>query len=172
MSTRKTQTQIDPSEALAALPPRSDTDRFSIAADICIRARDDLARRGYKPDGRKQLRRFNIWEITQYMIPLTPQHFRRVLKANPDLPQGTTEPPGSVRWFTLEEIGVIREFLDSQGQPGKGYRPFRPPDQPAKIVTLSNFKGGVAKTTTAAHLAMAAALDGYRVLVPVMRATI
>ncbi|WP_280323129.1 ParA family protein [Sulfitobacter faviae] len=33
------------------------------------------------------------------------------------------------------------------------------------MVAVANFKGGVGKTSTAAHLAMSAALDGYRVLV-------
>ena len=33
------------------------------------------------------------------------------------------------------------------------------------MVAVANFKGGVGKTTTCAHLAMSAALDGYRVLV-------
>lgn len=158
------QTRIDPKAALAALPPRGNVDRFTIAADICLKASDDLARRGYKPDGQKELRRFNIWEITQYMLPLTPQHLRRVLKSNPNLPQGDVA-KGNTRWFSLEDITVIREFLDEEGQTGKGYRPYRPENLPAKIVTLSNFKGGVAKTTTAGHLAMAAALDGYKVLV-------
>lgn len=55
---------IDPGEALAAVPDRVTTDRFTIAAEICMRARDDLARRGYKPDGAKHLRRFGIWETT------------------------------------------------------------------------------------------------------------
>ena len=34
-----------------------------------------------------------------------------------------------------------------------------------KVIGLYNIKGGVGKTSTAAHLAMSAALDGYRVLV-------
>jgi len=156
---------IDPAEALDSVPGRVTTDRFTVAAEICMRARDDLARRGYKPDGEKQLRRFGIWEITNYMIPVSAQHLRRVLKANPDLPQGEAEKPGGVKTFSLEEVNAIRSFLETEGRGGKGYRPYRPKGQPAKIVSVCNFKGGVSKTTTGAHLAMAAALDGYRVLV-------
>lgn len=156
---------IDPEKALSEVPPRITTDRFTVAAEICMRARDDLARRGYKPDGEKQLRRFGIWEITTYMIPVSAQHLRRVLKANPDLPQGVSEKDGGAKMFTLDEVNTIRAFLDSEGQAAKGYRPYRPEGQPAKIAAVCNFKGGVSKTTTGAHLAMAAALDGYKVLV-------
>jgi len=162
---RTAPTDVDPVEALAALPPRATTDRFTIAADICAEARDDLARRGYKPDGDKVLRRFNIWEITQYMLPLGPAEFREALRARPDLPQGEAA-PGGTRWFTLDEINIIREGLEATRAPdAPAFLPYRPKGQPAKIVTLSNFKGGVAKTTTSAHLAMAASLDGYKVLV-------
>lgn len=156
---------IDPVDALENVPPRVTTDRFTVAAEIAMRARDDLARRGYKPDGEKHLRRFGIWEITTFMLPVSPQHLRRVLKAHPDLPQGETVKAGGAKTFTLEEVNDIRAFLEAEGQPGKGYRPYRPKDRPAKVVSVCNFKGGVSKTTTGAHLAMAAALDGYRVLV-------
>jgi chromosome partitioning protein len=40
----------------------------------------------------------------------------------------------------------------------------RPEGLDAKVVAVANFKGGVGKTSTAAHLAMAAALEGLRVL--------
>lgn len=156
---------IHPQDALEAVPRRVTTDRFTVAAEICMRARDDLARRGYKPDGQKELRRFGVWEITTFMLPVSAQHLRRVLKAHPDLPQGEAEKPGGAKTFTLEEVNAIRSFLEAEGQQGKGYRPYRPKDQQAKIVSVCNFKGGVSKTTTGAHLAMASALDGYRVLV-------
>ena len=53
----------------------------------------------------------------------------------------------------------------AEGSKAKDYLPYRPEGLPAKIAAVANFKGGVGKTSTAAHLAMSAALDGYRVLV-------
>lgn len=60
---------------------------------------------------------------------------------------------------------ALRAHLAAEGSPAKPYLPRRPGGLPAKVVAVANFKGGSGKTTTAAHLAMAAALDGYRVLV-------
>jgi chromosome partitioning protein len=154
---------LDPAEMAARLGDPVDTARFAKAAAFCAKGRDDLARRGYAPDGRKRLRRFSLWEITRYMIPVAPAHLRRVLKANPELPQGEGE-SGS-RWFTLEEVMALRAHLAAEGSPSKAYLPWRPEGLPAKVVAVANFKGGSGKTTTAAHLAMAAALDGYKVLV-------
>src|SRR5690606_17022933 len=52
-----------------------------------------------------------------------------------------------------------------EGSKAKEYLPYRPAGLPAKLVAVANFKGGVGKTSTVAHLAMSAALDGYKVLV-------
>ena len=92
-------------------------------------------------------------------------HFRRVLKANPDLPQGRSETEGGAKWFTLDEVLRLRAHFAAEGSKAKEYLPWRPKGLPAKIVAVANFKGGVGKTSTCAHLAMSAALDGYRVLV-------
>ncbi|HEX9857351.1 MAG TPA: AAA family ATPase, partial [Paracoccaceae bacterium] len=105
------------------------------------------------------------WEITRYLIPVAAQHFRRVLKANPALPQGRSETESGARWFTLDEVLRLRAHFATEGSKAKEYLPWRPKGLPAKIVAVANFKGGVGKTSTAAHLAMSAALDGYRVLV-------
>ena len=151
---------INPVEAEAALPPPISVADFAAVASRVAQGRDDLARRGHSPDGHKVLRKFSTWEITRYLIPVAPAHFRRVLRANPGLPQGTSEQQGSAKWFTLDEVLALRDHFAAEGSKTKEYRPYRPEGQPAKIVAVANFKGGVSKTATATHLAMSAALDG------------
>jgi len=133
------------------------------AAAFAARGRDDLAKRGYAPDGKKRLRKFSTWEVCRYLIPVAAAHLRRVLRQNPELPQGEGE--GNSKWFTLEDIVAIREHFAAEGAKDRDYRAWRPEGLPAKVLAVANFKGGVGKTSTAAHLAMSAALDGYRVLV-------
>ena len=154
---------LDPESCGRRLGAPVDTTRFAHAAARSAHGRSELAKRGYAPDGRKHLRRFSTWEICRYLIPVAAAHFRRVMKSHPDLPQG--EGSGGTRWFTLEEVLNLREYFATEGSSAKEYKPWRPDGVKGKIVAVANFKGGVGKTSTAAHLAMAAALDGYRVLV-------
>ena len=156
---------IDPMRAAQKLTGAADIRRFALASSLCHQGRQDLARRGYAPDGRKHLRRFSSWEITRYILPVAPAHLRRVLRANPDLPQGAPETENGARWFTHDDVLRLRAHFANEGLKSKEYRPYRPAGLPAKIVAVANFKGGVGKTSTAAHMAMSAALDGYRVLV-------
>jgi chromosome partitioning protein len=157
--------QIDPDTALAALGNPSGTQDFAAIARACAAGRSDLESRGLEDDGGRHLRLFSTWEITRYLIPVATGHFRRVLKQNPELPQGRSETEGGAKWFTLDEVLRLRAFFAAEGSKTKNYLPYRPKGQPAKMVAVANFKGGVGKTSTAAHLAMSAALDGYKVLV-------
>ncbi|WP_208353199.1 AAA family ATPase [Pseudaestuariivita rosea] len=154
---------ISPAKAAERLTEGIDTGRFAKAAAFGAKGREDLAKRGYAPDGQKRLRRFSTWEVCKYLIPVAPAHFRRVLKANPDLPQGEGE--GGTKWFRLDDIIALREHFAAEGAANKEYKSWRPEGLPAKVVAIANFKGGVGKTSTCAHLAMSAALDGYKVLV-------
>ncbi|WP_298845108.1 AAA family ATPase [uncultured Roseobacter sp.] len=156
---------ISPDAALSSLGAPSGTDQFSAIAAACLNGRTDLASRGMDETGQKSLRLFSTWEITRYLIPVAPAHFRRVLRNNPDLPQGRAETEGGAKWFTLDEVLRLRAHFGAEGSRAKEYLPYRPEGAPAKIVAVANFKGGVGKTSTCAHLAMSAALDGYRVLV-------
>ena len=156
---------ISPDAALSSLGDPLDTPGFAAIAQACRSGRDDLAGRGLDDQGQKILRRFSTWEITKYLIPVAPAHFRRVLRQNPDLPQGQTETDGGAKWFTLDEVLRLRAFFATEGAQNRDYLPYRPKGLPAKIMAVANFKGGVGKTSTAAHIAMSAALDGYKVLV-------
>ncbi len=156
---------ISPEGALEDIGAPLLTDGFAALADACTKGRADLAGRGLDERGQKQLRRFSTWEITRYLIPVAPAHFRRVLRQNPDLPQGLAESKGAAKWFTLDEVLRLRAHFAAEGSKSKSYLPYRPAGLPAKMIAVANFKGGVGKTSTAAHLAMSAALDGYKVLV-------
>ncbi|MEO1493935.1 MAG: AAA family ATPase [Pseudomonadota bacterium] len=156
---------IDAAAAMAALGAPTTTAAFAEIAQACAGGRDDLASRGMEAGTARQLRRFSTWEITRYLIPVATGHFRRVLKQNPDLPQGTSETEGGAKWFTFDEVLRLKAHFGQEGSKAKEYLPYRPEGLPAKMVAVANFKGGVGKTSTAAHLAMSAALDGYKVLV-------
>ena len=156
---------ISPDTALAELGDGVGTADFADLALRCARGREDLVARGHGGTEGRSLRLFSTWEITRYLIPVAPAHFRRVLRQNPALPQGKAETEAGAKWFTLDEVLRLRAHFAAEGSRAKEYRPFRPEGLPAKIAAIANFKGGVGKTSTAAHLAMSAALDGYRVLV-------
>ena len=106
---------IDPDAALADLDAPTSTEGFADIASACAQGRRDLASRGLNEEGRKSLRLFSTWEITRYLIPVAQAHFRRVLKANPDLPQGSSETEGGAKWFTLDEVLRLRAHFASQG---------------------------------------------------------
>jgi chromosome partitioning protein len=156
---------IRPDAARTELGEPVGTGGFAEIAAACARGREDLASRGLSEGAEKRLRPFSTWEITRYLIPVAQAHFRRVLRQNPDLPQGRSETAGAAKWFSLDEVLRLRAHFAAEGSRTKPYLPFRPEGLPAKIAAVANFKGGVGKTSTAAHLAMSAALDGYRVLV-------
>ena len=156
---------ISPVEAAKALAGSTSTSDFAAIAKACAQGRADLAGRGLNESGSKSLRLFSTWEITKYLIPVAQAHFRRVLRQNPELPQGQSETPGGAKWFTLDEVLRLRAHFAAEGSKTKDYLPYKPTEASAKIVAVANFKGGVGKTSTCAHLAMSAALDGYRVLV-------
>lgn len=73
-----------------------------------------------------------------------------------DLPQGTSKGSGRSKVFSLEET---LEWVNREGK-----RPKRPEGARGRVMAVGNFKGGVAKTTTAVSIAQALTLLGRKVL--------
>ena len=120
-----------------------------------------VRRATFSPSEVKTLRPFSIWEISTFMFDVPADTLRKKLAEDPSLPQGSVEEDGRQRWFSLLEINELRRRVRFRG---RAFLPERPKGR-ALRVAVSNFKGGVGKTVVAQHLANAAALDGYRVLV-------
>ena len=115
---------------------------------------DKARQSALRPDSSKVLRRFTLREVTD-LLGIHPSVFYE-MKDVGDLPTG--EKSGTKRLFTLEEIHRLQEHL--QLLPRQRFNIDR-----AVVVTVANFKGGVAKTFTAVNFAQYLALRGYRTLV-------
>ncbi|PRY89432.1 AAA family ATPase [Donghicola tyrosinivorans] len=115
----------------------------------------------FSPETTKRLRRFSSWEVSELILGINQSTFRGRLAADLDLPGGEVEPDGRQRWFSLDEINELRRRIKVNK---KSLMPPRPAGKRALRAAIANFKGGAGKSTVALHLAHAAALDGYRVL--------
>ncbi len=143
------------------LGPPADVDVFARAAERAAAGRLDLTRRGHEPDGTRQLRRFPLAEVARRHLGVAAATLRRALREDPDLPRGEAE--GGQPAFSFQEVLALRARFAA-----KSLSPplmARPEGAGPRTVAVANFKGGVGKTSLAAHLAMAAAQDGLRVLV-------
>lgn len=109
-------------------------------------------------------RLISIWEITSWILPMAPEHLRRVLAATPDLPQGSSGVEGGTRWFTAAEVATLRGHFSKSARKAR-YQPQRPTAAKAALITLAQPQGRAGRSTATLHLATAAALSGYRVLV-------
>ena len=116
----------------------------------------------FSPEMEKTLRRFSSWEVAELIFKVNQSTLRGRLAADPTLPSGEVEPDGRQRWYSLEEINELRRRMKINR---KTLMPHRPAGKRAFRAAIANFKGGAGKSTVALHLAHAAALDGYRILV-------
>jgi len=108
-----------------------------------------------EPNQQKVLRDFSATETLQYLGNISIDTLYRRLKKDTALPQGKQVSPRR-RQFSLPEIHQLQKAF--------GITPRRPPGGKPLVLSICNFKGGVAKTTTTAHLAQYLCLHGYRVL--------
>lgn len=115
----------------------------------------------FPPNERKQLRRFTSGEVAD-LLGVKDAYLRK-LSLDGRGPQPETG-PGGRRLYTPADIMELRKLLEAGAKAPGTYLPGRRDGDALQVITVINFKGGSGKTTTAAHLAQKAALDGYRVL--------
>lgn len=115
----------------------------------------------FPPDARKVLRKFTSGEAAT-LIGVKDAYLRKLhLDGKGPSPEIRS---GGRRYYSPEDIQSLRVLLE-QGAKSRGqYLPGRREGDHLQVVAVINFKGGSGKTTTSAHLAQKAALDGYRVL--------
>ncbi|MGG7566814.1 plasmid partitioning protein RepA [Rhodovulum sp. DZ06] len=115
----------------------------------------------FPPDAQKQMRRFTSGEVAR-LLGVTDAYLRK-LHLGGEGPEPETG-AGGRRSYSTEDIAALRRLLEARAKTPGQYIPGRRAGDHLQVVTVINFKGGSAKTTTAAHLAQKCALDGYRVL--------
>jgi chromosome partitioning protein len=120
------------------------------AANILAKAREAAL----APGVAKTLRKFNLKEVAE-LLGVSSKTIARGVQRK-ELPEGERA-AGNRLLFTLEEVHTIQHKM--------GLSPWRDAatDRPITIA-IANFKGGVGKTSTAAHLSQYFALHGYRTL--------
>lgn len=115
----------------------------------------------FPPHARRTLRKFTSGEVAQLM-GIKDAYLRKLhLEGRGPEPEIRT---GGRRYYSAEDIRKLRELLEKGAKQPGTYLPGRRAGDHLQVITVINFKGGSAKTTTSAHLAQKLALDGYRVL--------
>lgn len=115
----------------------------------------------FPPHEKKQLRRFTSGEVAD-LLGVKDAYLRK-LSLDHRGPRPETG-AGGRRLYTPADIMELRQLLEAGAKTPGTYLPGRRDGDAMQVITVINFKGGSGKTTTSAHLAQKAALDGYRVL--------
>lgn len=111
--------------------------------------------RNLAPDQSKRL--IKTWGITEAaaLLDKTPQGIHKAQKSGLVPAPAIPSKPGKRGAYTLEQINEMRRYFRAL--------PYRASEDPLAILAVQNFKGGVAKSTIAVHLAQYLARAGMRV---------
>lgn len=128
-----------------------------------------MRERLFPPLASKTLRSFSSGEAAK-LIGVSDGYLRQLSLAG-EGPQPETG-AGGRRFYSLADINALRSHLAEQAAAkgniakARSYLPRRDASQNEhlQVISVTNFKGGSGKTTSAAHLAQYLALTGHRVL--------
>jgi chromosome partitioning protein len=158
------------SAAQAAGEGRQPAD-LTIAADAQALSEQLKAMRErlFPPTASKTLRAFSSGEAAK-LVGVSDGYLRQLSLAG-EGPQPETG-AGGRRFYSLADINALRHHLADQAlakgnaSKARSYLPRRNPamGEHLQVISVTNFKGGSGKTTSAVHLAQYLALTGHRVL--------
>lgn len=116
--------------------------------------------RTFPPTAQKTIRLFSPSEAAEF-IGIADGYLRQIVAEG----HGPQPQANGRRMYSVDDIDQLRHILDEGvGKGTKKYVRHRRDGEKLQIISVMNFKGGSAKTTTTAHLAQYLALRGYRVL--------
>ena len=136
--------------------------RIARQAEALSRHLRSLGERLFPPTATKSLRSFTSGEVAQ-IVGVSDGYLRQLsLDGLGPVPEIGT---AGRRSYTLAQMNELRRYL-AQVRPKEagGFLPRRREGEKLQVLTVANFKGGSAKTTTALYLVQYLALAGYRVL--------
>lgn len=143
----------------------------AIAADARALSEQLKAMRArlYPPASQKTLRPFSSGEAAR-LVGVSDGYLRQLSLAG-EGPQPDTG-AGGRRSYSLADINALRHHLAEQAlskgnqAKARGYLPWRDAaaGEHLQVISVTNFKGGSGKTTSAVHLAQYMAMTGHRVL--------
>jgi chromosome partitioning protein len=113
----------------------------------------------FPPEAQKTIRNFSAAETSQ-LLGIAEGYLRQIAG---ERGQGAGAKAGR-RSYSVGDIFDLRAQLDQGARGTRRYVPKRKEGEHLQVITVMNFKGGSAKTTTTAHLAQWLALHGYRTL--------
>jgi chromosome partitioning protein len=114
---------------------------------------DMLRNQRFPPNAQKTLREFGLTEAAS-LLGVSSSYLKKLEREKGVRPTSVT--PAGRRSYTLAKLLEIQEVINRV--------PHRRLHEKMQVVAVVNFKGGSAKTTTAAHLAQYLAMKGHRVL--------
>lgn len=128
-----------------------------------------MRERFFPPASRKTLRSFTSGEAAR-LVGVSDGYLRQLSLAG----EGPTPQVGAGgrRYYTLADIDALRRHLADQALAkgnaarARSYLKWRDParGEHLQVISVTNFKGGSGKTTSAVHLAQYLAMTGHRVL--------
>lgn len=149
-------------QAIPDHPYETTSARITRRADALSRRLRAVGERVFPPTAQKSLRSFTSGEVAE-IVGISDGYLRQLsldgLGPVPELGSSGR------RSYTLEQVVDLRRYL-ATARPKDAVRfwPRRREGDKLQVITVANFKGGSAKTTTSLYLAQGLALSGLRVL--------